>query len=203
MITPSEMEQRRSPRGLREFVVRFKDAVQADEPERHRGIQKKGLYKEFLDELVPLSCFAVCAYPETYEVELVLGNQQYDAVVFSETGEEVDRIQITTPHDGTAAAIDAKRVVGQGYGQIHVGNPGEDFDALFPHVLATCRRKAQNDYSDCTLVVAIAPMLPFQSFGARYEEQIEALVSEMKKIEFKAKRVFLLVLPDRVVDVHG
>ncbi|MCH7722441.1 MAG: hypothetical protein IIC76_03735 [Bacteroidetes bacterium] len=151
MITPSEMEQRRSPRGLREFVGRFKDAVQADEPERHRGIQKKGLYKEFLDELVPLSCFAVCAYHETYEVELVLGNQQYDAVVFSETGEEVDRIQITTPHDGTAAAIDAKRVVGQGYGQIHVGNPGEDFDALFPHVLATCRRKAQNDYSDCTL----------------------------------------------------
>ena len=56
MITSSEVEQPRSPSGLREFMIRLKEAVQADESERHRGIQKKGLYKQFLDELVPLSC---------------------------------------------------------------------------------------------------------------------------------------------------
>ena len=203
MITSSEVEQPRSPHGLREFVVQLKQAVRADKSERHRGIQKKGLYKQFLDELVPMSCFAIWAYPDSYKVQPVIGNQGYDALVFSETGEEVDRIEITTPHDGAAEATDARLVVDRGYGQIHMGDPGEDFDALFPHVLAACRNKAQKDYGDCTLVVAITPMPPFQSFEARYEKQIEALVCKMAQIKFKAKRVFLLVLPDRVVDING
>ena len=54
-----------------------------------------------------------------------------------------------------------------------------------------------------TLVVAIEPMPPFQSFEARYEKQIKALAGEVAQIEFKAKRIFLLVLPDKVVAVHG
>jgi hypothetical protein len=74
---------------------------------------------------------------------------------------------------------------------------------MFSDVLAVCKRKAMKDYSDCSLVVAIAPMLPFESFEARYEAQIDALVSEMGKIQFRAKRVFLLVMPDRVLQVCG
>lgn len=203
MITSSEMEQRRSPAALREFVIRFKEMVRADEFERHRGIQKKGLYKQFLDEIVPLSCFAVLAYPESHEVQMILGNQRYDALVFSESGAEVDRVEITAPHDGAAAAMDAKQVVSLGYGQIHCGSPGSDFAALFPHVLASCRKKARKDYSDCTLVVAIEPMVPFASFKVKYEKQMEALASEISQIEFKAKRVFLLILPDRLVRIYG
>jgi len=203
MITPSEFQQPRSPSDLREFVVRLKNAVQADESELHRGIQKKGLYKEFLDELVPLSRFAILKYPDSYKIQSILGNQGYDALVFNEMGEEVERIEITTPHDGAADAVDARLVVERGYGKIHGGKPGEDFDALLPQVLETCRKKAQKDYSDCTLVVSIAPMPPFRSFEPRYEEQIETLVREMVQIEFKAKRVFLLILPDRLIDINA
>ncbi len=201
MITFPELEQPRSPSDLRKFVVQLVETVKASESERHRGILKEGLYKKFLDELIPLSRFAICAYPGSYKVQLVLGNQGYDALVFSETGKEVDRIEITIPHDGDAKAKDARLIVDRGYGQIHVGEPGDDFDALFPHVLATCQKKAQKDYGDCTLVVTVAPMPPFQSFEPRYEKQIESLVQELSKIKFKAKRVFLLVLPDKVFDV--
>ncbi len=161
------------------------------------------MYKQFLDEIVPLSCFAAWAYPESYEIQPVLGNQGYDAVVFNETGEEVDRIEITTPHDGAAEAMDARLVVNRGYGQAHVESPGDDFNALVPRVLAVCREKALKDYSDCTLVVAIEPLPPFTSFEAQYEKQIEVLASEMAQISFKAKRVFLVVLPERVVTVNG
>lgn len=203
MITSSEVEQPRSPSGLYEFVARLMVAVRTDKRERHLGIQKKGLYKEFLDELVPLSCFAVSAYPEGCKVQPVLGNQGYDALVFSETGEEIDRIEITSPHDGAATATEAKMVVSRGWARIPGNNPGEDFDALVPHVVAACRKKAANDYKDCTLVVAIAPMPPFESFEARNEEQIETLTRKIAQIQFKAKRVFLLILPDRVIHVHG
>lgn len=91
----------------------------------------------------------------------------------------------------------------RGYGATRTGNPGDDFDALIPYVLETCRRKALKDYSDCTLVVTIEPMSPFAGFENRYEEQIAILASDMGLIPFKAKRVFLLVLPDRIVKIRG
>jgi len=205
MITSSELEQRRSPAALREFVVRLKAAVNANEFERHCGHLKKGLYKQFLDEIIPLSRFAILAYPENYEVQPVLGNQGYDALVFDELGAEVDRVEITTPHDGTAEAKDAKLVVSQGIGSVSVYNPGDEVTVLFPHVIKTCLKKALNDYSNCTLVVAIAPSPPFEitSHMEQYDKQITTLASEISKIRFKAKRVFLLVLPDRLVNIQG
>jgi len=203
MITSSEIELCRSPADLREFVNKLKQAVQADESERHRGIQKKGLYKEFLDELIPLSCFALLAYPDNYKVQLILGNQGYDAKVFDETGKEVDRIEITIPHNGAAEAKDARLIVDRGYGQIVMSDTGTDFAAMFQYVRDTCRKKAQKDYGNYTLVVAIELMPPFQSFKLQYEQKIKELVSEMAQIKFNAKRVFLLVIPDRVIDVNS
>lgn len=203
MIDASEFEQRHSPSALREFVKALNETVRRDEAERHLGILKKGLYKEYLDELLPLSCFAVLTYPDTYEVQLVLGNQGYDAVVFNEVDREVDRVEITTPHDGGAAARDAALVVERGFGKVSVGNPGDDFDSLVEHVLSTCREKARADYGDCALVVAIKPLPAFAGFEDRCECQIAALVSQMVQIQFKAKRVFLLILPNRLLPVHG
>jgi hypothetical protein len=77
-----------------------------------------------------LSCFAVLTYPDSYEVQLVLGNQGYDALVFDEGARVVDRIELTVPHDGRAAAQDAALVVDRRFGKVSVGNPGDDFDAL-------------------------------------------------------------------------
>lgn len=199
MITPSEIQQPRTPSKLREFVVRLKESVEADEDERHCGILRMGVYKQFLDELVPLSCFAMQSYPDSYKIQPVIGNQGYDAVVFNELGEEIEHIEITAPRDGAEEAIDARLIVDRGYGRFHVGDPGEDFDALIPQVLDTCRKKSHKDYNDCALVVSIAPIPPFDAFVSRYEEQIEVLVSELEKIKFKAKRVFLLILPDKLI----
>lgn len=201
MITPTDIQLPRSPRNLREFVTRLKDSVQADGDELHRGILRMGFYKLYLDELVPLSCFAILNYPDNYQIQPILGNQGYDAVVFNEFGKKIDHIEITTPRDGAEEAIDARLVVARGYGRFHVGDPGEDFDALIPQVVETCRKKSQKDYNDCALVISIAPRPPFDSFAPRYEEQIVVLVRKLENIKFKAKRVFLLILPDRLIEI--
>lgn len=199
MITPSTLQKRRSPRALRNFVIEIKESVRANYAELRLGIQKRGLYKEFLEEIVPLSLFALLVYPESHEIQPVLGNQGYDALVFDEMGKEVDRIEMTIPHDGKSASKDADLIVGRGCSQLYVENPGDDFDALVPYVRDICRKKAMKDYHDCTLVVAIEPMPPFASFEAQYEKQVDALASEIVKIKFKAKRVFILVLPDKAI----
>jgi len=178
--------------------------VCADGNERHRGILKKGLHKEFLDEIVPLSCFAVLNYPDDYRICPILGNQGYDAVVLNESDIEVGRIEMTSPHDGAEDAKDARLIVERGFGSLDTGDPGDDFERLIPYVLDTCRKKALKDYSDCTLVVAIQPLKwPFGGVEGRYEDQVSTLVSEIEQIEFKAKEVFLLLLPDRHIKIKG
>lgn len=203
MINPEDIEQRRSPQALRDFVSQLRSRVRADNHERHLGIEKKGRYKKFLDEIVPLSSFAIRMYPETYKIQPILENQGYDALVFDESGKQVDKIEITIPHDGATRAKDAKQIIEQGFGEIQTGIPGDDFYNLFPCVLKACHNKAKKDYTDCSVVIAIDPMPPFESFETRYESQIESLILEMRKIQFRSKRVFLLVMPDTIRQVSA
>ncbi|HBR16494.1 MAG TPA: hypothetical protein DD725_02630 [Deltaproteobacteria bacterium] len=81
MITKEDIEKPRTPRGLRQFVCYRKEKVRALTAARHTAIQRKGIYNIFIKEIVPLSIFALKAYPNTYSVQPILGNQGYDAIV--------------------------------------------------------------------------------------------------------------------------
>jgi hypothetical protein len=201
MIESADIEKPRSPKELREFVNKVKKQTEANMQEFKLGIQKKGIYKEFVDEIMPLSSFAVLAYPENYEIRPILGNQGYDALVYNEIGQEVDRVEITRPHDGADRAKDGRLIANGGRGQMKVGNPGDHFELLFSHVLSVCSSKAEKDYSDCTLVICIAP--PFESFKEQYENQIATLVGKIAKFKFRAKRVYLHILSDRIICING
>ena len=203
MIKSSDIEKARSPKELREFTTQLKKKTEMDKQEFSLGIQKKGLYKQFVDEIIPLGSFAVWAYPENYKIKPILGNQGYDALVYNDKGQRVDRVEITRPHDGADRAKDGRLIADRGYGQMKVGDPGEDFELLFPHVLSVCSNKAAKDYSDCTLVICIAPMRPFESFREQYESQLDTLVGEISKFKFNAKRVFLHILSDRIICIKG
>jgi hypothetical protein len=203
LISEGDLQLRRTVSQLREYVLALKDSVPGDPAEFRRALLKTGLYKEFLDELVPLSRFALLAYPSDYSIQLVLGNQPYDAIVFDAAGGEVDRVEVTVPQDGEAAAQDGRLVVDRGFSSISIGSPGDDFAALLPYVLRTCRAKSRKDYSGCTVVVAIEPMPPFEGFARAHEVLVRQLADEIRAINFRAKRVYLLVMPDRLVEIHG
>ncbi len=164
---------------------------------------KKGLYKEFLDEVLPLSYFAEQHYPDTYTLQPVLGNQGYDAIVYDDASVEHERLEITKPHDGAEAAKDAKLVVSRGFGQTKVGDPGDDFGALIPFVVSACEAKARKDYRDCTLVVVVTAQPPIPGFESRYEEQVKELIGRLSKITFIAKHVVLFIPPRRVEKIDG
>lgn len=181
----------------------LKDSVRQCPEEFKQALLKMGLYKEFLDELVPLSCFAVLAYPDDHTVELVLGNQPFDAVVRDSHGEVVDHIELTTPQDGQSEAADRKLVAGRGFGGVSVGRPGDDLEALIPHVLSTACAKALKDYGDSTLVIAIAPLPPFEGFETRYDEILDRLRACLSDVDFKAKCVYLLLMPETLLTIHG
>ncbi|MFA5835246.1 MAG: hypothetical protein WDA22_17335 [Bacteroidota bacterium] len=199
MIAAVEIEKRRSPTALREFVINLKDNVRANKVEMNYGIFKKGLYKEFLDEIVPLSLFSIKMYPDSYLIQPVLGSQGYDALVFNESVKQVDKIEMTVPQNGQLEANDSQLVVEKGHGEVQIVNPGNELKLLIPEVISVCKKKAAKDYSDCTLIIAIEPLKPFPEFELNYENQINELISTIRQFKFTAKRVFLFVMPDRIV----
>jgi len=203
LISEADLQKPRSPSALRAYVQAMKDTVRQDSEEFKRGLLKAGRYKQFLDELVPLSCFAVLAYPEDWTVRLFLGNQPYDAIVYDSAGDEVDRVELTVPQDGRDEAEDRRLVASRGFSRVAIGHAGDDLAALFPIVLRTCQAKARKDYSNCTLVVAIEPLTPLEGFEPAFNDLVGRLVGEMRAIQFQAKRVYLLLLPDRIVEVRS
>lgn len=198
MISKRDLQTPRTPSELSAYVLRLKETVRTDPEEFKKALLKEQLYKEFLDELVPLSCFALLEYPEDHLIELVLGNQGHDAIVYDADKTEVDRVELTCPQNGREKAMNRRRVVERGFSEVQVGEPGFDFEALIPHVLKTCQAKALKVYRECSLVVAIEPMHPFEGFEQAFDYKVGELVSQMRKIEFQAKRVYLLLLPNRL-----
>lgn len=167
-------------------------------------MQKKGIYKEFFDEIIPLSIFALKVYPNTYKVKPILGNQGYDAIVTDTHGKFIEYIELTFPHDGQRNAKDAKLIVSRGIGECHGDSPGEDIERLWQFIQKTCLEKAKKDYSNCTLVIVIDFLPPSKQNRRLYSQKINQVKTRVQSISFKAKRVFLLLLEQhKIFKIHG
>jgi len=204
MITKKDIEKPRSPRGLRQFVCYRKEKVRAMASERHAAIQRKGIYNVFIKEIIPLSIFALKAYPNTYRVEPMLGNQGYDAIVRDTHGNVIDYVELTFPGNWEAEAKDAKLVISRGIGKGDMYPPGENVDRLYKFIQKTCEAKSKKDYSNCTLVIVLDFTQPSKQHRRLYLQKIRKVLAQLQSISFKSKRVFLLILPFRkVLKVYG
>jgi hypothetical protein len=204
MISKQEIEKPRSPRGLRQFVTRRVKKIREIKDERHKAIKKRGIYKVFSDEIVPLSIFCLKHYPNTYVVEPVLGNQAYDAIVMNDQGQVVDYVELTLIYYGVLAAENARLVVSRSYGQTNVYAPGENLTRMFSFYLNQCQKKSLKDYTDCSLVFILDFVPPRSEHRQEYLSHINQLIEEIRRISFKANKVYLLVKPfKRVFDVNG
>jgi len=204
MISKDEIEKTRSPRGLRQFVTRRVEKVRRVTKQRHEAVLKKGIYKVFSDEIIPLSIFCLKIYPNTYTVQPVIGNQGYDAIVRDDKGNIFDHIELTLPHDGFSAARSARLVVERGYGKIDIYSPGKNLNRMFSFILKACHNKSKKDYSNCSLVVCLNFSPPFPEHKKEYLNSIKKLLKEIKCISFRARKVYLLVMPfNNVINIFG
>jgi hypothetical protein len=201
LLTDEDIDVLRTPVELRAFVEEVGSQARGDQAEHDRGVLKRGPYKRLLDEVIPLSLYASVAYTDEFRLLPVKGNQAYDAEVFDATGEVVERIEVTLPHDGEWEAEDARRLVDRGYGKVRVWSAGEDIDEIRPFVMDTARKKALRDYGDATLlfVLNVVPLAVSHSHARR--EKLEALFADLARMSFSAGRVRVLVMPDTVEDI--
>ena len=195
MINKEDIETERSISEFRSFVTTLKSKVSNCKKERHKGILKQGLYKEFLDEIAPLSLFCIKHYPDNHRITPIIGNQEYDAIVKNIYGNIVDYLEITSPCDGFKEAKNSKLVVGRGFGEPRYVDLEDPLKDLFPFIINSCKKKAAKDYSNCCLIINI-DFLPYLEEGIpTYKSLITKLEKEIHKIKFKAKKVYLFIAP--------
>ena len=195
MIKKEDIETERSISEFRNFVTTLKSKVSNCKEERHKGILKKGLYKEFLDEIAPLSLFCTKHYPDNYRITPIIGNQGYDAIVKDIYGNIVDYLEITSPCDGFKEAKNSKLVAERGFGEIEINDLGDSLKDLFPFIINSCKKKATKDYSNCCLIINIDFSPYFEEGMLTYKPLIIKLEEEIQKIKFKAKKVYLFIAP--------
>lgn len=207
MITKEDIETERTPNELRQFVTTLKFKINNCEQERHKGMLKEGIYKVFVDEIIPLSLFCLKVYPDNYKILPKLGNQGYDAIVKDENGEIFEYVEITGPHDGFKAANDAKLTVERGYGDTSIRdyNSGSDLKDMFSIIMEVCKKKAKKDYSNCSLVIDIDFFSsPSEEEKPIYMQLLKELEKKILKTKFNAKKIYLLIIPlDMVKKIYG
>lgn len=193
LLTAADLETPRTPVELRAFIERVRAYVRADRLEFELGMAKQGYYKEFLDEVVPLCSFAEVFYPADCKVQSVLGNHGFDAIVFDAHGSEIDKVEFATPHDGAAAAANARQVVARGYSDVRSCDYTEVLDEFFSFFEATSKAKSLKDYSGVTVVFYLATPPALAGLEAVFDQKVERLKGIIAANKFKAKRVFLYV----------
>ena len=208
MITKENIEIGRTPSELREFVTAEKSKINNCEEERHKGMLMKGIYKVFLDEIIPLSLFCLKIYPDNYNISPKLGNQGYDAIVKEENGKIFEYVEITTPYDGRKAANVAKLAVKNGIAlnTLRDYNSGSDLIDMFSIIMDVCKKKAKKDYSDCSLVIVIDFSPPFEGEKTKYKykQLVKELEKKILKMKFNVKKIYLLIIPlEMVKNIYG
>ena len=193
MITAQDIEQRRTADQLILFVGEVRERVESDRDELERARKGTGLYRTFIDEVIPLSQFAHLIYPSGASFQPVIGSQGFDVEVFDDAGRLIDKVEIAKPYDGYAKARDYQLVEERGIGQTRVYDLGGQLDELTSWITKTANDKSLKDYSDCTLVFVASTHPPYELELQKLEERALELVGKLNEVTFKAKRTFLAV----------
>ena len=191
-LSAEEIQLPRTPNELFAFVESVRERAKTDGVLRTAGHLRSGYLKEFFDEIVPLSVFAVATYPDDYTVRPVLGNQGYDAEIRDAQGQLIERVEIANPVDGRSIAATGRELAANGIGGLRVGDPGDDLEDLMPIIAHTALKKSVKDYSDATVVFNVSACPAFEGFGLRQEEQFGRIRSTLAAAGFRAKRVYVL-----------
>jgi len=194
MITQEDIEKARTPMELRQYVALTRQKIKADQTELSKARRKNGLYKVFVDEVMPLAQAADHLCEPEDRLKPVLGNQGYDVIILGPTGSLKGKIEIAKPYNGKSDAIDAHLIDKQGYGQFKVHDLGAELDKVATLILDVAKAKSLKDYSDCILLIVGVIPPPFDCEIEGLEQAAALLCDELKQITYIANRV-VLVLP--------
>ena len=200
-ISKEILEQKRSPEELGQYVRETLSEISKNKELKKEARLRTQLFKELFEEVYPLSIFCIEKYKGVDVVCYpVIGSQGYDAIIENQDGSLIEVIELTWPVDGQKEHFERKQLNDQGHTDFEVWNDNDRSkrQQLIDIILKAAYKKSFKDYeepegSSLVFILGITPFFGMSEID--HQEDIDLLVEELSKIEFKANSVYLLLLP--------
>jgi hypothetical protein len=182
-------------------INEFEDLLQIMKVERRNDRElfsdlqlKKGNYKKYREELIPLYQYVKHKYNDKYlTFSLEKENSSFDATIRI-NNLVVEQIEFTFPRDGKEENDDAELLLQQRFGQIRSWGDEETKKEIL-RIIDIAKKKAKKDYSGKTLLILINPF-PLWEFDDEDDvELFQKTVALISSFSFTAKEVFFFILP--------
>ena len=202
MISVDDLQVKRSPEELDEFVQSTFGAIRADKDIRKTARLRKPPFKELIEEIYPLSIFCNVKYKENaVNCCPVIGNQGFDARIETREGKLVEIVEITWPIDGQSMHTQVLQLNEKCYTDAEVWdvNDNKNRQEIIERIIEVANKKSVKDYNESegsflVFVVDIAPY--FGMAKIEHPEDIEGLKQQLEEIDYRVKEVYLLLLPN-------
>lgn len=199
MLSVDELQKRRSPNELFLYVRRVLENTRENSDLVKVARLWEGLFRPFARELYPLSIFCKWKYPDANVLcQLVLGNQEYDAIIYHPSAARTEHIEITWPSDGEKEYHDALLVNERGFGSVEVGDFAEERQKTIEEILRVANEKSLKDYrhpEGSSLVILIDVYPYFYLENREHRKQLSSLIEELRKIDFRVGSVYVILMP--------
>lgn len=154
---------------------------------------RKGRFKEFFEEYVPLYKFAKSEYGrKNCMYNIVIGNQQYDGVMRGPCG--CRKIEISKYKDGYAQNMIAKDLNENGAALTPGGDVEKSLDKYISNFMRCVCKKKEKNYidTDIVFVVDASETWPYL-FEFNIDEFINRLIQGISEIFQESAGVYLLI----------
>lgn len=201
MITTDELQLKRTPKQLSDFVKSTFESIRLDAATRKMARLRKPPFKKLIEEVYPLSVFCDLKYPGgSIQCCPIIGSKGYDAKIESENGELLEIVELTWPIDGQKTHYQAVQLNENGHTEIETRdvNDNTQRNKIIEKIIETANKKALKDYRESTgsslvFILDIAPY--FGMHEIENKEEINALTQKLKEIIYKVSSVYFLLLP--------
>lgn len=154
---------------------------------------RKGRFKEFFEEYVPLYKFAKSEYGyKNCKYNIVIGNQQYDGVIQGPCG--CRKIEISKYQDGYVQNRIAKELNENGAAMTPGGDVEKLLDIYFDNFMRCVYKKKEKRYMDTDIVFVVDASVTWPYlFAFNRDEFINRLIQGISEIFQGSAGIYLLV----------
>lgn len=198
-----DLDKFRTPGEMKKYFNNKKQIINNDMKYTKLARLKKGRFKEFFEEFYPLYCFSQTKYyDDNAKCKIVIGNQNYDAVIKMPNGTE-KKIEITSRIDGKWEYKNAQKLNQQSIGNFRFNDSfslGERALNYLDKIIVNANRKSLKNYNGVSLLFVVDTYDYFEVFNNSSKQFILTLKDRMSNIEFVAEEVYLLILNNKDIE---
>jgi len=188
----SDISTPRNRKQLRRYYDAIMRKVEVDTNLTKLARLRKGLFKEFFEELSPLLVFSESTYCNDNSLfYIVVGNQHYDAIIKTDSFEK--KVEFSKYENGHLNNQFAKQLNEHGVTDVIFRDVDEDMNEYLVQFQRCVKKKANNCYIDTDIIFIIDIGEVYRFI---YDFNIDNFKNNLKEIlmevNFKGNRVYLM-----------